>query len=269
MGKVYDSMTTEKRVEHLRQCWGVRPGFGGWLAQAKVWLQQTEGALPYDRVSQADIVSAYSAAARLHLMIDGEHCMVMIRGKSRPKIKCEIGALGVVQLAAESGIVLNARTIKAGDEIELDEGAGTVRHVPAWTRGQAAGETLGYYAIARYADGRQIVRGMSVDETLKRATNSDAWKSWQDPMGEKTLILQMRKVVPFDSYIESALTTAEVGDTWALSETDEGDPPPQTAPKATKERVMDAAARARQQATDEAFVAGDEPEQFADDELPI
>lgn len=276
MGKILNTMTTEKRVEHLRAALGAKRDFDSWLAQMKVWIAQTEGTLPYESVAPADVLAAFTAAAQLGLLIDGEECMVMVRGRKNPKVKCEICAKGVVRKAGQAGWTINARTIKDGDLIEIDEGGGTVKHAPAWLRGDKAGDTLGYYAVATKRGGQSVVRSMSVEEANKRSTGTGAWKDWSDQMGEKSAILALRKVLYFGDEIEELIASsgAATGDTWALSEAEkEAAEEPQHPPQSARDKVMAQAARdqqdeaaeapqepagANQAATDEDFVQGQE-----------
>ena len=281
MGTVLDLL--EAKRDHLSAALGRKRDFESWFASAKTWAAQTEGshkgALAYDRCRRMDVLAAFTSAAQLGLLIDGEECMVMVRGKKEPKVKVEVGARGVVRKAGQAGWTVNARTVREGDEIDIDEGAGTVTHRPAWMRGERPGKALGYYAVARKRDGTQIVRSMSAEEVERHSTGTGAWREWGDAMGEKTAILSLKKVLYLGDELEDLISASavEVGPGWGegVERKDaEGEPAP--VPETTKDRVLAAAGRARsrqdQEAVDEAFVAGDEPgpaRMPEEDDLPI
>ena len=252
----------DKNKDKFRAALGAKRDFGGWWEITKTWAERTAGALPYKDVSAIQVVGAYEAAAKLGPMIDGEECMVMIRGKERrAQIKCEIGYKGVIRMAGQAGTIINARTIKQGDIIEIDEGLGTVKHTPAWLRGEKAGETLGYYAVATYRDGRRVVRAMSLEAVQRRARDTDAWKSWPDELGEKTVILSMKKVLYFGDELEAVISGVKGHLTYeGAEETGDEEPAgPQYPPQTLKEKVAIAASRAAQDADAEGV----------SDELPI
>lgn len=241
----------EDREELMRKALGTKRDFDSWWSVAKMWIAKTEGTLPYDKVTKGvEIVDAFLTAAKLGLMIDGEECMVMIRGKADPKVKCEVGYRGVVRLAGQSGIIVNAGTIKAGDDVEIDEGMGIAKHTQAWLKGREQGDTLGYYAVATQRDGRRTVRAISLaDVKSKHSTGRDVWASQHaDRMGEKTAILQLKKFLSFGDFIDDLL--AKTGFDAGFDEEEE--PEPQHPPQTTRDKVLAAAARAEQDAAAEA-----------------
>lgn len=252
----------ESREREFKEALGVKRDFRSWFSVARSWIEKTEGKLPYKEVGGREIVAAFKNAAKLGLMIDGEECMVMIRGKRTPVIRCEIGYLGIIRMAGQAGALVNARTIYEGDAIELDEGMGFVKHTPAWLLKQEPGEPLGYYAVATYKDGRRIVRSISKAEVDKlHSTNSDVWKSHGDRMGEKTAILQLRKVLHLGDGLEEVLSSSGVGFDTGEEPYAPGDDEPQHPTKTTQDKVLAAARRAEQDkaAEDSSFDVGDDP----------
>ena len=277
MGQIYDFII--KHEDHYKMALGAKRDFASWFAQLKTWAMEHENDPGYSKVGKKQILAAYTAAAINGLMIDGEECMVMVRGQKAPKIKCEIGAKGVVRKAGQAGWSINARTVFDGDSIDLDEGSGYVKHTPAALVGQKRGEPIGYYAVAKRKGGIQVVRFMTVEDAEKRATNSGAWKSWFNEMGEKTVILTLRKVLYFGDEIEDMMSAAEVelGDGWAIGEAEqEAAEEPRTPPKQTRDKVMEAARKAQDEAAeasqdedDDEFVNGDDEPAEEDDDVLI
>jgi recombinational DNA repair protein RecT len=262
MGKIFDTLISKE--EHFRAALGSKRDFDSWFAQTKVWIMKTENddRFDYSRVSVADTLGAYTTAAVLGLLIDGEECMVMIRGRSQAKIKCEVGAKGVIRMAGQAGWTINSRTVRQGDLIELDEGSGHVKHVPAALVGNESGESIGYYSTAKRRGGIQIVRFMSKEDAEKRSTETGAWKSWFDEMGEKSAVLSLRKVLYFGDEIEGliASTGAEMGDVWGQVQAEqEAAEEPTHPPRGTSDRVQAAARRASQDR--DAEMPQDEPEE--------
>ena len=239
-----------QREEHFRSALGTQRDFGQWWAAAKTWLavklRDTKWQ-PYAKFSITEIVSAYTSAAVLGLLVDGEECMVMIRGQKRPQIKCEICAKGVVRKAGQAGWTINARTVKEGDYCEIDEGTGTVTHKPAWLSGQEPGETRGYYAVAKKRDGTQVVRGISFDDAQRRKQpKSDAWDKWPDPMGEKTAVLTLRKVLYLGDELEDLMKSAGVVTEQTWEDPPPADEGPAHPPQSLSDRVATAAAKQMQ-----------------------
>lgn len=240
-----------KYEDHLRKAVGTKRDFDGWFAQARTWLMTTQADMAYGAAGHANVLAAFTAAAQLGLLIDGEECMVMVRGRKNPKVKCEICAKGVVRKAGQAGWTINSRTIKKGDRVEIDEGQGTVSHTPAWVAGQEEGETIGFYAVATKRGGQSVVRSMSVAEARKRSTGTGAWNEWEDQMGEKSSILQLRKVLYLGDEIEEliASTGAVTGDTWGMGEEEADDADePQHPPQSARDKVLAQANRDQQDA---------------------
>lgn len=251
-----------------------RRPFEQWLTTAYSWVATMQD-LPWASVTQANVVKAFKAAAINGLLVDGNECMVMIRGKAKPKVQCEICAQGVIRQAGDAGIYINSRAIKDGDKIEIDEGAGTVHHSPAWLVNSAVDDaaTIGFYAVATFRDGRQVVRSMSLAEATKRSRDTDAWKSWSDEMGCKSAILTLRKVLYFGDEIEGLIQSSGIkpDDTWAREEAhQEAAEEPTHPPQTTRDKVMAAASRAEQDAAAEAAQEeGAEPETLPTSAGPI
>lgn len=220
-----------------------------WWAIAQHYALVNVDRIKWAEVAGRDIITAFMNAAKLGLLIDGEECLVMVRGKGeKAKVKCEVCSQGVVRKAGQAGIRIQARVVKEGDAIEIDEGTGVVHHTPAWLKGLNPGKTIGAYAIGEYRDGKRVVRSMSRDDVLRRAPKeSAAWDNWEDEMAQKTVVLSLRKVLYFGDDIESLLSepAVAVGDTWGMGVEQEEDVPVHP-PQSVKDKVRVAAARREQ-----------------------
>jgi len=173
--------------------------FTAWWSAAIAWCISH----PVKNIdSVTAFVDAYMDAARRNLLIDGKECMVQVRGKAGsktgPQIKCEVGYRGIIKQAGYAGITLDAHAIHEGDDIDLDEGAGTVRHQRAFVTGQEEGKILGFYCVitCEKTGNRRIVT-MSVADVEKRSTDTSFWTKWPVEMGKKSVILQAGKVLHF------------------------------------------------------------------------
>ena len=247
---------------------GKQRPFDMWLSQAIGWCEVSE-VQRFRSVTPAAIVNAFNAAAIMGLLINGEECMVMVRGQKTPKVKCEVGRDGVIRRLGIAGIKVQSRTIKEGDEIEIDEAQGIVKHQPAWVQGKESGETLGFYATARYPDGYVVVRTLSIEEALKRSTGTGAWNNWEDQMGEKSAVLALRKVIATNDDLMDAMAEsgAVYGDDWALREAEkDAAEAPTYPPQTTQDRLHAQLARDQQDRDTEGPAEPDEVPDEEDDE---
>ena len=239
--------------KEFKDALGAKRDFRSWFAVTRDYVRTTgeAGTVKYQLVKGRQILNAFLTAAKLGLMVDGKESMVMVRGQKDPQIRCEIGFAGVIRLAGQAGALINARTIHAGDKIEIDEGAGTVHHTPAWILGREEGDVLGYYAAARYKSGLGIVRAISLQQVReKHSTNTSVWKNHPNAMGEKTAILHLGKVLYYGDEIEAILSgsAAAVEDHVHYEDAEDT---PQHPPKTVSDKVAAAAARAEQDANAE------------------
>ena len=242
---------------------GKQRPFDMWLSQAVSWCEIVD-LESFRRVSKPAILDAFNAAALNGLLINGEECMVMVRGRKTPKIKCEIGAKGVIRQLGQVGIRVQARTIKENDVIDIDEGTGYVSHKPAFLMGQSPGDTLGFYAVATYPDGNKVVRTMSLEEAIKRSTGTGAWKAWLDQMGEKSAVIALKKVVFVGDDLDNAIAAsgAVFGDEWAMREAEqEAAEEPTHPPQSTADKVKAQLARDEQDRDAEGPVEPEGPEE--------
>lgn len=217
--------------------------FDAWWTATLTWCQEH----PVSNIrSKAAFVDAYMDAARRGLMIDGKECIIQVRGRAKPRIKCEVGYRGVIKQAGDAGILMDPHVIYEGDEISLDEGEGKVSHRPAWIVGADPGEVRGFYCVCSYEKtGTQRIFTMSKAEAQKRSTDTDSWKKWPEEMGKKSVLLRAGKALHFTNDAEDmGFIASKFADP-----TGEEDPP---ASSSARDHVLAEAERQQQDADAEA-----------------
>lgn len=269
-----DAIFAPKFEELYQKAYGSRSGYDAWLLAARAWVVN-QTSIKWGAPPLSQVISAFVAAATMGLRVDGEDCSVQVRGNpessSGAKCKCEIGYRGVIHLADEAGFEITCGTVRENDTFDYDEAEGWIKHKRGELFGGERGKTLGYYAIARRLDKRGTPRiaTLSFEEAQKRKTKGGVWDKWPDEMGEKSVILKIRKKLYFGDDLEERLasTGAVMGDGWSMNQDEEEIPPegPSYPPQSLKDKVAAEAARARQ---DRAAEAPQEPEPPAYEEQP-
>lgn len=236
---------------------GDKRPFEAWWTTALAWCAQH----PVTNISSSvAFLDAYMDAAKRGLMIDGSECMVQVRGKESskmgPRIKCEVGYRGVIKQAGDAGIRLDPHAIFQGDDIEIDEGSGTVKHQPAWIMQNETGELLGFYCVITYEKtGLQRIVTMSVAEAQKRSTKTEIWNKWPVEMGKKSVVLRAGKTLHFSDETEEM---ARIASSFGEPEGEE----PETPSSSAREHVLNAAAAQANRDTQDADAEAPQKEEF-------
>ena len=121
----------------------------------------------------------------------------------------QIGYRGLVQLAARSGVTLQAHTVREGDEFDWQHGTDEwVRHREVLDSRSPA---VAWYAVAHFADRRTpmfVVIGRNVTEQAKAAGSAGdrgPWATHYDAMAEKTAAIRLAKWLPLTTDVSYAV----------------------------------------------------------------
>lgn len=118
------------------------------------------------------------------------------------ELQLQIEYRGFIALAKRSGQVsyITADTVREGDDFSYERGTEQfLRHVP-----RGVGEATHYYALVRFKDGSSDFRVMTREQVEAHrdkfskqyiATKRGPWKDHPDPMGMKTCIRQLCKLL--------------------------------------------------------------------------
>ena len=125
----------------------------------------------------------------------------------------QIGFKGFVQLAARSGVSIQAHTVRHGDLFEWQYGTDEyLHHKPVIGSNDIA---VAWYAVGKFPDGRPplfVVIDRNVTEAAKNAGaagNKGPWASHYNAMAEKTAAHRLAKWLPLST--ESAYAIAADG----------------------------------------------------------
>ena len=170
-------------------------------------------------------------AASLGLLLDpqlGEaYLVVAYNYKSRSKEpQLRIGYRGLIKLVRQSGDVkiVYAHEVKANDFIECELGLEKrLVHKPILFGDR--GETVGYYAVAKLANGEHDFEPMSINEVDTIRDRSDGWKAFQegkikstpwssdpDEMGKKTVLRRLMKRTSQSPELAEAINIEDAGE---------------------------------------------------------
>ena len=129
-----------------------------------------------------------SAQGHAYLIPFGTECVLVI------------GYQGYLELARRAGCHIVAREVHENDTFDIDYGTETVVHKPNF---RDRGKVFGYYGVARFADGRQTVHYLTIEDVerhkkySKGADKSDSpWKTNYDAMARKSVVREMVPYVP-------------------------------------------------------------------------
>lgn len=162
----------------------------------------------------ATLIGAMMLSAQTGLEPGGPlgQAFLIPRWNGRAKVneaQFQIGYRGLVQLAARSGVTLQAHTVRAGDVFEWQYGTDEfLTHRPVL---ESAEVSVAWYATARFADGRApmfVVIDRNVTEKAKAAGSAGdrgPWKSHYDAMAEKTAAIRLAKWLPLTSDVSYAV----------------------------------------------------------------
>jgi len=143
--------------------------------------------------------------------------------KTIPEVQAVIGYKGYVELfyRHEAALAIDMQTVYANDEFSYEYGTmAHIKHRPAL---RDRGPAVGYYAIARLRGGASIFRFMSKEECLEHGqkhsktydkTNKafyqdSPWAREEDAMCQKTVLLQLAKLLPLSIELQRAIAIDE------------------------------------------------------------
>lgn len=148
-----------------------------------------------------------------------------IDGSWRPVKECQfvLGYKGLADLfyRHEKAVMLNWGVVKANDEFEYEYGThAALQHKPA--KGER-GNTTGFYVIAELRGGGKPFMYMSLEDCLAHGRkhsktfdkktgafyDSSPWKTNQDAMCLKTVLIQLAKLLPLSVELQQALEADE------------------------------------------------------------
>ena len=176
------------------------------------------------KCNPVSVLAAVIQASQLGLEIgqNGEAYLVPF------KDECQMipGYLGLMKLARNSGMIrdIYAHEVRENDRFELRLGLNRhLDHEPLQGRGGfpaselARGEITGFYSVAVFKDGSTTFVPMSVDDVLrirdasrgyqssKRFNKQSTWDTDFVPMGKKTAIRALCKLLPKSAELSAAL----------------------------------------------------------------
>jgi recombination protein RecT len=169
--------------------------------------------------TQQSVLAGLMQAAQLGLEVSdvrGQAYLIPRRDKrdSTMKASFQLGYRGMIDLAARSGITVDAEEIHERDE--YDYALGTTRYLRHKPPLGPRGKVLGYYATAVFADHRQpAFTLMSVEEVEEHrdrfASARDSkdrivgpWSEHFDAMARKTVIRQLLNYLPVSVELRDA-----------------------------------------------------------------
>lgn len=162
----------------------------------------------------ATLIGAMMLSAQTGLEPGGPlgQAFLIPRWNGRAKVneaQFQIGYRGLVQLAARSGVTLQAHTVRDGDVFEWQYGTDEyLTHRPVL---DSEASSVAWYATARFSDGRApmfVVIDRNVTEKAKAAGaagNRGPWASHYDAMAEKTAAIRLAKWLPLTSDVSYAV----------------------------------------------------------------
>ena len=125
---------------------------------------------------------------------------------------------GLIQLALQNGVVIDAYAVYEQDEFEYELGTNPhIRHVPH--EGQDRGKLRCAYAVATFPNGRTkfVVATQSDIEKRRKASASSShkdspWSMWYEEMAMKTAVKMLMKFVPRNPRMTAAVMQSDMAD---------------------------------------------------------
>lgn len=125
-----------------------------------------------------------------------------------------LGYKGMIDLARRNGVSIVARTVYAGDHFEVDYGLDErIVHHP--TLGPDRGESVAWYAVARWDGGHMVQVATPADVEARRArsaaarSSSSPWSTDFDAMARKTVVRMMAPYLPLSVEMANAVAVDE------------------------------------------------------------
>jgi recombination protein RecT len=151
--------------------------------------------------------------------IEGQAYIIPYNVKGDLMAQFQLGYKGLVELfwRHQQATSLQMEKVYENDEFNYDLGENTISHRPAL---KERGEVTQYYAIARLGTHGKIFKVMSKDDAMKFATRfskcydrktgqfyaETPWKDHFDAMAQKTILIQLMKILPKSIEIQRALS---------------------------------------------------------------
>lgn len=213
IGETLMSPAFRKQLSQAMACNEADPKIDRFARVTMMAIQSDPKLLDADRNS---LYLACQSAANDRLMPDGKHGkLVVYRAKDGnnwiDKVQWQRMIGGLRVLAGRAGYDLIAEVVYANDTFKHRKGSSPgIDHEPA-SLGVAAGEIIGFYAIATSFDsGRKYFEVMTKEQVDKVAQTSKSkdregnlvgpWRDWYDEQGRKTVAKRLFKSLPlFDS----------------------------------------------------------------------
>lgn len=141
------------------------------------------------------------------------------RKKGIVEVTLIVGYRGLLDLARRSGQIksIEARTIFAKDQYRIEYGLHpTLEHRPAWDEPDR-GPIRFFYAVATMVNGGQQFEVMSKVEVDRirarsRSGNDGPWVTDYEPMGQKTVLRKLCKLLPTSSELQRAVILDELAE---------------------------------------------------------
>lgn len=136
---------------------------------------------------------------------------------TKMEVQFQIGYKGLVELCYryDGTSTLDMQKVCENDVFEYELGTdGYIKHKPALTN---RGNTIAYYAVAKFKNGDKLFNIMSKEECIEHAkkhsktydkstgTFSGVWADEEDAMCKKTVLIQLMKTMPKSIEVKRAL----------------------------------------------------------------
>lgn len=165
-------------------------------------VQDTPSLMDCERTS---LFRAVMTAAVLGLEVDAKIGLAYIlpfydRGTKRAQFIP--GYKGYITLAQNAGFYVSGNVVRAGDEFEFEYGTNQyIKHRVKDPFGQARGEIVGAYAIAKNPQGVEIFKVMGLEDIFKARAASASYKAYAKDPSKKTPWIDN----PAPMYIKTAI----------------------------------------------------------------
>lgn len=150
---------------------------------------------------QLSIMSALMDCASLGLEPGRTYHLVPFKGVVTGIVDYK-GEIQLITNAAACSVV--AQLVRKGDTFAMLGANTPPRHEADWFNPESRGEVIGGYAYVDYGGRCSLVVTMSEADFLHHrsvAKTHNVWDEWPEPMRLKTLIHQVRKMVPWSAEV--------------------------------------------------------------------
>lgn len=162
-------------------------------------------------------------AGRAYLLPFNNKRQINGEWKTLKEVQAIIGYKGLIELfyRNDAALSIDMHTVYANDDFSYEYGTNSfIKHIPAK---KEKGEAIGYYAVAKMRGGASVFKYMSREECLehgqkhsktfnhKTQTFSEysPWSKEPDAMCQKTVLIQLAKLLPLSVEIQRAISVDE------------------------------------------------------------